>query len=485
MKKLIAALALCFLALVPASQPTIALDRTQHLTGLNPPSTWLNMEQRDVRIGFGTLLWNVLANSNSSYAGQYAACSVAPVTGLYVAVTPTQTLEDCAVYQLLAEETTGYGGYPSGVGTFLPADTTQVVLQGLLPAGTSTANIGPMGVGASSGQSISNLIECKVVTSDITSQTVNIVSSGGSVSTTSANRDRVDRITCQFKSSTSAVSPTTPTVDAGYVAIATVVVPFGTVTVTSGMVTAQTGQQLAQYVDLVSNQTVAGTKTFSSPLASSVVYGNNPLSALSYQFPSSSGTTACGASSGLAASGVTASVFGCGQTGSSNFISQDTSGNLGLTGSLHAAGAVFPSVNQNGILITPSGNSGVSDTQWSSTTTSTILGQFTVNSSTSGAFYSAASNSALGIIPPVYTAGGASASTTAHSVYGSCSFSTSTSCGPTTFTGAAVFSVSYACAVTATAASPNFWAQQSSLSGVTLEASASYTGPVTFVCTGT
>ena len=241
MKKLIAALAAFFLSFAMCT-PSFALDRTQHLTGLNPPSTWLNMQQRDERVGLGTFLWNALAGSSTSYAGQYAGCQAVPVTGLYVAVSPSGAVENCAVYQLLAEEVTGYGGYPSGVGTFLPTDTNQVILQGLVPAGSSTANIGPMGVGSSAGQSIANLIECKVVTSDTTSQLVNIVSSGGAVSSVSANRDRVDRLSCQDKQSSSAVSPTTPTVDTGYVAIAVVLVPNGTATVTMGMITASGGQ---------------------------------------------------------------------------------------------------------------------------------------------------------------------------------------------------------------------------------------------------
>jgi hypothetical protein len=247
MKQITAALAAIFISLTMLCAPSSALDRVQHLTGINPQSTWMNQAMRDERLGIGTYWWNAFG-SNTSYGGAYSNCSAAPVTGLYVAVAATGASENCAVYQLAADDTTGYGGYPSGVGTFLPADTTQVVIQGLVPAGSSTANIGPLGVGSTSGQSIANLIECKVTTSDTTSQTVNIVSSGGAVTSTNANRDRVDRLSCQDKQSASAVSPTTPTVDTGYVPISVVLVSFGTSTVTTGMISASTLQNFSGFL---------------------------------------------------------------------------------------------------------------------------------------------------------------------------------------------------------------------------------------------
>ncbi len=216
----------------------IALDRVQHLTGLNPPSTWMNQEQRDVRLGFGAFMWNLLCGQNASTCpGQYANLSVVPVTGLYVAVAPTVTNTVGTLYQFKQEETSGFGGYPSGVGTYLAADPTQVMLQGTIT--TNTTNIGPLTAGTSSGQSVDNLIECQVNTIDTTPQTVNIVSPGGSVTATSANRDRKDTLSCQNKPGTSATTgaQTVPTTDSGYIAIGYVAVAYGTVTVTSGMIT--------------------------------------------------------------------------------------------------------------------------------------------------------------------------------------------------------------------------------------------------------
>jgi hypothetical protein len=85
------------LSLLTASNAS-ALDRTQHLQGLNPPSLWMNMEQRDVRIGLGAFLWNAMGLSSTTWGGTYANLSVQPVTGLYVAVGPVATNTVGAVY---------------------------------------------------------------------------------------------------------------------------------------------------------------------------------------------------------------------------------------------------------------------------------------------------------------------------------------------------------------------------------------------------
>lgn len=283
MKKTLAAIAAFFVALSLFTVPSDAMDRTQHLTGLNPPSTWMNQEQRDVRIGFGTAIWNMLGASGGSWTGAYSDLSVVPVTGLFVAVGPTTANTVGAVYQLLAEETTGYGGFPSGVGVFLPADTTKVALQGL--AASNTANIGPLNPPGTGGQSINYLLECQVQITDTTSQSVNIVSSGGSVTATAANRDRKDIVACQSKAGTAATtgSQTTPAVDAGWVAIGFAAVANGTVTITSGMITALTAQQFFGFVQASSlgsnavllspssqqsgNVNVSGTGTFGGALS--------------------------------------------------------------------------------------------------------------------------------------------------------------------------------------------------------------------------
>jgi hypothetical protein len=282
-KKITAALAAFFIALTLISAPTSAMDRTQHLTGLNPPSTWMNMEQRDVRIGSGAFWWNTLCGSNASCTGLYSNLSVVPVTGLFVAVGPTSTNTVGTLYQLLAEETSGYGGYPSGVGTFLPTDATKVMLQGTSTA--NTANIGPLTAGSSGGQSVDNLIECQVQTVDTTSQAINIVSPGGSVTATTGNRDRKDIIACQNKAGTSATtgSQTVPTVDAGWVAIGYVAVANGTVTITSGMITALATQQFYGFTPasaLGSNPVLlspSSQQTGSINVSSSITAGTNLL----------------------------------------------------------------------------------------------------------------------------------------------------------------------------------------------------------------
>lgn len=216
-----------------------ALNRVTWYAQMNPISTWFNLWERDQRLGEGTAWWNFFGSS-SSFAGAFDNLSVVPVTGLYVAVGPTNASYLGTLYQLVSDDTSAWGGYPQGVGSSaLPADSTQVVGQGTLSA--NTANIGPLTAGSSSGQSVIDLIECKLTPStDQTSSTINLItSSGSSGGTASVNRDRIDVFSCQFKASASSSSPTVPTVDSGYVAIGYATVPYNTVTITSGMITAE------------------------------------------------------------------------------------------------------------------------------------------------------------------------------------------------------------------------------------------------------
>jgi hypothetical protein len=283
LKKLSAALAVVFALASLSVAPSRADDMTQTLSGMNPQSTWINQNSRDNRISDGTYRWQAFG-SNQSDPGHYAGCVTTPSTGLFVAVTTSGTFTNCSVFQLLPESPSALGGFPSGNGTFLPADNTKIELQAILPAGTSTAAIGPMGVGASSGQSVSNLIECQVTISDVNSQPISIVSSTGIVTSTVGNRDRVDRPTCQSKASASATSPTTPTVDSGFVAISAVVVPFGTATVTSGMVSAQTAQQFFGFfaasgtgITALDTSNTAQAKSGPLSFAGIVTFAQNPV----------------------------------------------------------------------------------------------------------------------------------------------------------------------------------------------------------------
>lgn len=232
--------ALFFVLSVALPLSAFALTRVTWYFQTNPPSTWFNLWERDQRLGEGSFWWNALSGANTSYAGTFDNLSVVPVTGLYVAVGPTNSSFVGTLYQLVADDTSAWGGYPQGVGSSaLPADSTKVVGQGTLQA--NTANIGPLTAGYSSGQSVIDLIECNLTPStDQTSSTVNLVNPNGSSNgTATVNRDRVDAVGCTFKASASSSSPTVPTVDSGYVAIGYVTVPYGTSVVTSGMITAE------------------------------------------------------------------------------------------------------------------------------------------------------------------------------------------------------------------------------------------------------
>ena len=227
MKKILGALVGVLFALVLV-QPAVAMDRVQMLFGQNPPSSWANYASRYTRVGFGQLIYDLYANTS----GFYSNLTPTPVTGLFVAIGPSSASTIGSLYQYLPEEVTSFGG-PGG--TALAADPNQVYLQGL--ASTTGPNIGPLIAGTSGGQSVIDLIECKVQTADQTSQTGTFVSTLGVVTTSAVNRDRADTVSCQYKASASSVTPTVPTVDTGFIAVGYFTIPNATLTVTSGMYT--------------------------------------------------------------------------------------------------------------------------------------------------------------------------------------------------------------------------------------------------------
>ncbi len=213
------------------ASPALAVDRVQYYYGINPPSQWANQQQRQLRLGLGGA-WQALWGT----AGGYYNLSVAPAGGLNVQVQPTTLTSVGSLYQYIAEDPNPFGSGTSA----LAADTTTTIVQGTLDpqVSPSVVSVGAVLPGTSSGQSIANLVECQVQVTDLTSQTQNFYNSIGIVSQTSVTRDRRDLIACQIKSSTSAVTPTTPTLDTGWIGIGVAVVPYSTVTVTTGMITA-------------------------------------------------------------------------------------------------------------------------------------------------------------------------------------------------------------------------------------------------------
>ena len=180
MKKLIGAL-IGVLLFCAVHAPASAMDRVQFLYGQNPPSSWANYAARYTRLGFGQLIFDLYANTS----GFYSNLTPAPTSGLFVAIGPSSANTIGSLYQYLPEEATSFGG-PGG--TALPSDLNQIYLQGL--SYTAGNPIGPLAIGTSGGQSVIDLIECKVQTIDQTSQTGTFVSTLGVVTTSAVNRDR-------------------------------------------------------------------------------------------------------------------------------------------------------------------------------------------------------------------------------------------------------------------------------------------------------
>lgn len=227
----LAALLLCAALVAPAK----ATDRITWYYGMNPPSSWLNYMQRYERLGLGQFIFDVTGVKN-----WFNNLTIAAATGLNVTVGPASSNTVGSLYQYLPEETSTYGG--PGV-TALPTDPDQVELQGLMYA-TGSA-FGPLTAGASAGQSVDNLIECKVATVDQTPLSETFVTALGVPSSSVVNRDRADTISCKGKAGTSATtgSQTVPATDSGYVALGYVAIANGVSTITSGMITMLTPQQ--------------------------------------------------------------------------------------------------------------------------------------------------------------------------------------------------------------------------------------------------
>lgn len=258
--KRIASLLLTLAMVVGLALPTLAVDRVQWRTGIQPPSNWLNTMEKNKEISIGQLIWDMMGRNNSG--GFFTNLSVTPGTGLYFNVGPAGTNQLGAVYQVSPADLTAFG---DGAGQ-IPADATLIFHQGLTNAATT---YGPL-TAPTGSFSVIDLIECQVQTVDTTQQTANFVSPTNVASSAQANRDRKDQVLCQAKLGTPATSPVVPTVDSGWVAIAQVNIPANATQLTSGMITMLPqfngflpAGSASTFMDLTSNQTAAGNKTFS------------------------------------------------------------------------------------------------------------------------------------------------------------------------------------------------------------------------------
>lgn len=240
MKKLFAALGFLGLLLaifwVPTLAPTFAQTAPSGRSIVypleNPPSGDTVLQPaRFTRLALGSLMLHGMGLTAAGQ-GQYANCTTAPGTGLYVTVGPTISGSDCGLYQVGQLDASPM---PEDVTPQLPADPTLVVIQALQSA--SSNPIGPLT--APGSNSVYWLIEAQTVTSDTNVQSRPIFQPASGVFVNqSVATQRQDAIAYQTKEGTSGASPSKPSVDSGWVAVAYVLIPSGTSQVTTGMISA-------------------------------------------------------------------------------------------------------------------------------------------------------------------------------------------------------------------------------------------------------
>lgn len=232
------------LAALIGSAPASALNRIDDYYGMNLSSGWVIQGQRDVRLGFGQLIYDMLGSTN----GTFSHIAVTPSTGLFVQVGPSAPNTRGSVYQFQPDDVNVYG---SGA-TQLSADPTQIFVQGALS--TPTIALGPFTAPTSAGQSIADLIECQVQTVDATPQTELFETAPNTTISQTANRDRNDVVACQIKNGTATTAiPTAPTADVGWVPIASVFVSNAQTSLGSNNVTMSTANQFYGFVPANAN----------------------------------------------------------------------------------------------------------------------------------------------------------------------------------------------------------------------------------------
>lgn len=227
-----------FLIALACASPVAAMNRVHggyYGQVLDPQ--WLDLEPRDVRLGFGQLILDVLGGNTS---GLFSNLSVTASGGLYVSVGPSVTNGQGSLYQYGVDDVNAIGGSPfTGTpATQLSADPTLIFKQGLVT--TPAIAVGPLTPSSNSGYYTNYLIECQVQTLDQTLQSEQFEQLPDyNYASATVNRDRNDIIACQDKAGTasSSTSPAAPTIDSGWVAIANVVVPYGATSLTTGEIT--------------------------------------------------------------------------------------------------------------------------------------------------------------------------------------------------------------------------------------------------------
>lgn len=243
MKKALS-IAIAVLFSLALGSTTLAANRVFVYPGQNPQSTQWNQQARFQRISDGTVLFDLFGGSygNNSQVG-YSNLTVTPQSGLYATVNLTNPGRAAVVYIASQDDV---NPLPVGYSPQLPADALTILLAGIQTASSNgcavppatAANCGPFNPPGTSGQSVYWIVEASVKTIDVDPLSLLFVNSSGITSYNSLNTQRQDVPYFKIKQGTPAVSPTVPSVDTGFIGVATVLVPYGASTVTAGMIAA-------------------------------------------------------------------------------------------------------------------------------------------------------------------------------------------------------------------------------------------------------
>ena len=305
------------------------VDRVQYKTALQLPSNWLNTAEVNKTVNLGQLVWDVVGRANTT--GFLSNVGIVPNgSNLNINVGPAVTNSYGSVYQVAAIDTSAFG---DGSGQ-IAANANQVYHQYLIK---STQVLGPL-TAPSGGNSVIDLVECHGTTSDTTSQSVFFSSTSNIRTSGTANRDRVDAGSCQVKAGTPAGSPTVPSTDSGWLAAGIVTLPSGVTSITGGMITVY-AQGLTIPAGAASSLAQPGTNV----TGCFICYGTLGVASTGFIRMGNADTTgytslATGNTSTIA--GVVDKLLGIGDTGVAK-AGLNTSGSLGLAGSLQALGSVI------------------------------------------------------------------------------------------------------------------------------------------------
>jgi hypothetical protein len=244
-KRLLAAL----LGVAFATAPLVALatDRTVWYGQQTITSSGLNQQARNERLAFGTWLMAELNLTGGVGTGTYWNINATPGTGLYVTMAPGMSSTNGWLAQVQQNDTQLPTTCPNPTLVTscpkLAADPTLIAVLALL--NTTTAPLGPLTAPGTAGQSVYWLIESQVQppTDQSTTASPFMINVGGATAiyqpqNFSVNIDRTDPIGWQTKEGAPGTSPTQPTTDSGYQAVAYVLIPYGTTQITTGMITA-------------------------------------------------------------------------------------------------------------------------------------------------------------------------------------------------------------------------------------------------------